>query len=39
MHVVPREYSEELFKEITTTIPAFSEMTYGKISDVGMILK
>ena len=38
---VPLAYknSEEIFKEITTNIPAFSEMSYEKISDQGMVLK
>ncbi len=31
--------SEEIFKEIAQTIGSFSEMTYEKISDQGMILK
>jgi len=31
--------SQEIFKDIAVAIPAFSEMTYEKISDQGMILK
>ena len=31
--------SQDIFKDIAATIAAFSEMTYEKISDKGMILK
>jgi len=33
------QHSPEIFKDIAATFPAFSEMTYDKISDKGMILK
>jgi len=36
---LPYQHSNEIFKDIAATIPAFSEMTYEKISDKGMILK
>jgi len=33
------KHSEDIFKDIAATIPSFSEMTYEKISDKGMVLK
>jgi len=33
------QHSQEIFKDIASSFPAFSEMTYEKISDKGMILK
>ena len=33
------QHSNEIFKDIAAAVPAFSEMTYEKISDKGMMLK
>jgi NADH-quinone oxidoreductase subunit G len=36
---LPYQHSHEIFKDIAATIAPFSEMTYDKISDEGMVLK
>ena len=33
------QHSQEIFKDIAATFAPFSEMTYEKISDKGMVLK
>jgi predicted molibdopterin-dependent oxidoreductase YjgC len=36
---LPYQHSQEIFKDIAKTMAPFSEMSYEKISDKGMILK
>ncbi len=36
---LPYQHSQEIFKDIAASMASFSEMTYEKISDQGMILK
>ena len=36
---MPYQHSHEIFKDIAATIPSFSDMSYDKISDKGMVLK